>query len=252
MREVRTLRELIPSEQTTEYVSPRDKLAKAMTIMQFNNYSQLPILGEDNGRIVGALTWKSIATKMSIGDKDGSVDDYMVNKEEDNVLPLDMPFAEALNNVLEYEYAFVIDNNQSLCGVVTTADLSQRYIEWTHPFVIIEKIEGDLRKIIDGKLPKEALPGFGKGKKPVNSAEDLAFIQYKQILEKADNWHQPGWTMVDQDYFLERLEDVRNIRNDIMHFRFEDKDGSKLTLLANMAFYLRMLIGNSIHVRPLS
>lgn len=35
MRELRTLRELIPSDQTTEYVSPKDGLAKAITIMQF-------------------------------------------------------------------------------------------------------------------------------------------------------------------------------------------------------------------------
>lgn len=33
MRELRTLRELIPSDQTMEYVSPKDGLAKAMTIM---------------------------------------------------------------------------------------------------------------------------------------------------------------------------------------------------------------------------
>lgn len=241
MSEIRTLRELIPSGQTMEYVSPKDGLAKAMTIMQFNNYSQLPVLEEDCG-IVGALTWKSIACKLTLGDGDSLVKEFMVYKEDVDILPMDMPLTDALVKVLEYEYAFVVDDSQKLCGIVTTADLSKQYIDMTRPFVIVEQIEGDLRKIIDSKLPKETLPGFSKGKKPVNSADDLTFFQYKQILEKTDNWHRLGWSMVDQDYFIKRLEDVRNIRNEIMHFRFEDRDGSKLIILGNMARYLRTSI----------
>lgn len=56
MEEQKTLRSLILSNQKAVFVKSNDSLAKALTIMQINNFSQLPVVDEDDEEIVGALT----------------------------------------------------------------------------------------------------------------------------------------------------------------------------------------------------
>lgn len=243
MEEQNTLRSLIPDNQNAVFVKPNDSLAKALTIMQINDFSQLPVVDGDDGEIVGALTWKSIAIGKANLECGETVKDYMVGKDDVAVLTIDTPLMDALYKVLEYEYAFVVDKNKKLLGIVTTADLSEQYIRRTHPFVVLEHIEKLLRSIIEKHLPKESLPGAKKGKHPVDDVSELKFNQYLQILGNSDNWDKLGWKVVDSSYFLEKLDEVRVIRNEIMHFRFDDRDGSKMIILNNMASYLQMLAG---------
>lgn len=220
MVESKSLRNLIPGNQKPIYVKVNDSLYKAITVMQFNDYSQLPVVEGDDGEIVGALTWKSIALGKARGEKEDTVEDYMVGKDSVAILPVDTSLLEALSSVLEFEYAFVVDDDKKLCGIVTTADLSEQYIKWTRPFVVLERIEKLLRSIIENRLPKESLPGVKKGKHPVDDVSELKFNQYLQILSNSDNWDRLGWNVVDRDYFLERLDEVRIIRNEVMHYPF--------------------------------
>lgn len=241
MEESKSLRSLIPGNQRPTSVKVSDSLCKAITIMQFNDYSQLPVVDGDDGEIVGALTWRSIALGKANGEKGDTVEDYMIGKDDIDILPIDISLLDALNSVLEYEYAFVVGGDKKLYGIVTTADLSEQYIKWTRPFVVLERIEKQLRNIIAERLPGESLPGVKKGKHPVDDVSELKFNQYLQILSNSENWGRLGWNIVDRDYFLEELDEVRIIRNEVMHFRFDDNDSSKMFLLNNMAEYLQKL-----------
>jgi hypothetical protein len=66
------------------------------------------------------------------------------------------------------------------------------------------------------------------GNKKLQSAADMVFGQYKQLLNDESRWQQMGWSEVDCMTFIEYLDAARVVRNRVMHFgeelRQEDKD----------------------------
>jgi hypothetical protein len=44
---------------------------------------------------------------------------------------------------------------------------------------------------------------------------------YKRVLENPELWQQLGWPL-DRRVFIERLEEIRKIRNNVMHFNSSD------------------------------
>ena len=55
-----TIRSLIPEDRTLVKVSKNAKLEEATTLMRAYNYSQLPVIEEDEIKVNGVISWKSI------------------------------------------------------------------------------------------------------------------------------------------------------------------------------------------------
>lgn len=51
----------------------------------------------------------------------------------------------------------------------------------------------------------------------MNSAANLAFGAYGHLLKVPENWAALGWA-IDQEYFLEALEECQYFRNSLMPF----------------------------------
>ena len=69
---------------------------------------------------------------------------------------------------------------------------------------------------------------------------DLTFGEYRRLLEKPSNWEKLSLA-IDRKEFIGRLEEVRRIRNDVMHF---DPDGipeTDLEVLRKFVTFLRRL-----------
>ncbi|WGS22310.1 MULTISPECIES: hypothetical protein [unclassified Bradyrhizobium] len=59
------------------------------------------------------------------------------------------------------------------------------------------------------------------GSRTIKGPDDLAFGEYLRLLEKPDRWKQFGLA-IDRSSFCNDLDNIRRIRNDVMHF---DSDG---------------------------
>lgn len=222
-----------------DYVSPNDKLGKAVTIMQMHKYSQLPVINNLRN-IPGSITWESIGTAIANGVKGDTVNDYMQRKV--TILTLDTPLLDAIDKVLANDFAIVIDNTKQMCGIVTTADISEQYIRWTKPFVLLEQIENHLRMLMEGKFLLEDIQKICQDDRPVKNIDDLTFGEYIRLVEDPKYWEKLGLTSVDRTYFVNQLNKVREARNDVMHFEPAGIDPEQMNDIQQMADYLKNLL----------
>jgi predicted transcriptional regulator len=224
-------------------VTRETKLSTAITIMMNYKFSQLPIL---SGRTVeGLISWRSIGHALALGRTCETVMDC---KEDVLVLDDSTPLFEAANQILEKEVVLIKSKarGEIICGIITATDLGKQFITLAEPFLIIEQIENHLRKLLSGKFTKEQISKAidpNDAGKDVNRLEDLNFGAYIRIVEKEENFNKLG-LKIDRKMFIQQLNEVREIRNDVMHFDPDWVDNRELDLLRQTANFLASI--NSI------
>ncbi len=83
-------------------------------------------------------------------------------------------------------------------------------------------------------------PLKSQGNRTVEGVSDLTFGEYIRLLENEGHWDKLNLT-VDRSVFVERLEAVRGIRNDVMHFGRDGLPESALITLRTFASFLQTL-----------
>ena len=83
-----------------------------------------------------------------------------------------------------------------------------------------------------------------KERKP-ESIDDLTFGEYIALIENPKQWERIGLKSVDRTLFVQSLNEVREIRNDIMHFDPEGIDESSKEKLKSVGDYLTKLVNFS-------
>jgi CBS domain-containing protein len=195
-------------------VQPTDALVVAITRMRLNGYSQLAVLA---GRrtLRGAVTWESIANARN-GNPDATLADAIVRPADaryDQELIEILPLLEASG------FVFVRNQNNEVAGIVTTADVVGLYRELATPFLLIGELDQVLRQLITHVFTLEDVRRLCDrgGVRSIQSFDDLDMGDYQRVLENPDCWQQLGWPL-DRASFIERLSELREIRNDVMHF----------------------------------
>jgi hypothetical protein len=61
--------------------------------------------------------------------------------------------------------------------------------------------------------------------------------QYKAVLGNPDCWQQLGWPL-DQAQFVKRLDEIRRVRNNVMHF---NPDPPKPADVAKLRIFLDVI-----------
>jgi hypothetical protein len=147
----------------------------------------------------------------------------------------------AIPIIVEHGYALVrAGSDKRLVGIITTSDLSLQFQQLSEPFLLLGEIENHLRKIIGPKFGPEELAAL---KDPsdtgrlIKSVSDLAFGEYKRLLEEPSKW-QTLRLNLDRAVFVELLDKVRKTRNEVMHF---DPDGIEDESLKDLRDFARML-----------
>lgn len=77
------------------------------------------------------------------------------------------------------------------------------------------------------------------------SIDNLPFGEYVTLIENPKQWERIGLKSVDRTLFVQSLNEVREIRNDIMHFDPEGIDDSFKAKLKSMGEYLAKLANYS-------
>lgn len=221
-------------------VSKNDSLRKAQSLMIRHDYSQLPVI-EGGRRLEGAISWESIA-KAAVHSPEADLKSCI---SPANYASLDDDLLSQIPRIINDGYLFVRDSENRICGIVTTADLSEAFQVLAGPFLLAGEAERHLRQIVNRYFSKEDIQD---AKNPTDSdreaktAEDLTIGEIQRLLERPQNWDRIDW-YVDRVVFLEALQDLRELRNEIMHFSPDPPEPEALTRAENFLRWLELLDG---------
>ena len=173
-------------------------LSVATTLMQTNDFSQLPVM-QGEREVKGIITWKSIGTKLSLGHECELVRDCM-NPIAPEV-QIEAPLFSAIGDISQHGYILVRGHDRVITGILTSSDLSDQFVQLAGPFLSLGEIEGYLRSLVDRKFTidemREAL-GHSGGEPPVSGPEDLTLV-----LTCTSHRHNLSWghgTTSDPDF----------------------------------------------------
>ena len=211
-------------------VGSDETLEKAQALMSAYDYSQLAVMSGARD-LDGAVSWRSIAraglSKSRITLTDATVSLPKVVHANDDLLG-------QIDSIYRTDFVFVRDEDQRISGIITAADLTVQFRNLTEPFFQLGEIEGRLRRCIDRVFSAEELRA-ATGDKRLDSAENMTFWQYRQLLDDDTRWKRMGWH-VDRETFIDYLEAARKVRNRVMHFGEELKHADKHKLLQCLNF----------------
>lgn len=208
-----TLGNLTSSARTVVSVKATSTFAEAMTLMLINDYSQLPVL-QGKRKCLGAVTWRSIAYAQ-LKDPAAPFSAAIVPV---TVEPYDRDLHHMLPVIQAEDFVVVTDDHNVVSGIVTTADVVGLYGERTLPFLLIGELDQELRQImttIDFELVRHVCSSHGGA--GLTSVDDMTMGQYQHVLANPECWASVGWPL-DRVAFVARLDELRRIRNDVMHF----------------------------------
>ncbi len=222
---------LIPDEQQLVTITPETLVSDAFMIMNERNFSQLPVV--QGHRVLGVFSYRSFA-KESIKLNKGkeqllvlSVDELM------DLRPIYGHVHEDMGRILEKlegNDAVLIGNPDHLQGIITPSDVLKHLYAFATPFVLISEIEMSLRKLISycvkadelADLARSSLTNYDPAKVPTK-LEDMTFDDYVGIIRRTDNWPKFqtvfGTGPIKREFTRTKLETVRNLRNDVFHFK---------------------------------
>ncbi|WP_327243241.1 hypothetical protein [Streptomyces sp. NBC_01320] len=216
-------------------VSPHSNFDEAITQMVINDFSQVAVLqGKHNLR--GAVTWQSI-TRARHANPSATFADAIIPAQP---VPYDRELIDVLPELTERDFIFVRNDKNEIAGIVTTADVVTAYGELAAPFFLIGELDQRLRQIISRNFNIEDVKIIcnSDGRKPITCFDDMAFGDYQWVLQAADSWTRLGWAL-DRKVFAARLDEIRLIRNDIMHFNPDSPGFDSVQKVRNMIKLIR-------------
>lgn len=239
---IQRLKLLDASNRQPVFVTKNDTLKRAITLMMTHDFSQLPVMNSANSRSVdGMISWHSIGWSNVTKDNVAQVSDCM--KKDVTILSYDMPILEAVEIIKEKEVVLVQKEDKSIAGLVTITDIAEEFFGLVEPFLYIGQIETSLRVLLDDKFTKEELEEikYGDDAREIFSVSDLTFNEYIQLLRKGDNWDKIKLPL-DKDEFCKKLEEVRDIRNEVMHFSSDQLDTNQEKTLKQIAQFFKEVL----------
>ncbi|MDE0207003.1 MAG: hypothetical protein OXP66_13375 [Candidatus Tectomicrobia bacterium] len=217
-------------------VAPDDLIARAVTVTRMRDFSQLPVMTTKT-EVKGVISWRSIGKAYVDNRNPEKVRDCM---EEANVIPARATLAEATDQIWQHDYVLVRGRDRTITGIVTASDLAYQYRQLALPFILIGEIEHHLRDIVRGRFEVEEFSKAANGQKEVRGPDDLTFGDYCRLLEHKESWTKLDLN-VDRGEFIKHLEEVRRIRNEVMHFSPDEIEAADVEQLDEFVRFLRDL-----------
>lgn len=197
-------------------VAPTALVAQAFTLMLLEDYSQLPVMTTPR-EVKGVISWKSVGARMALGQMPVTVADAMVPAVE---VSADSSIFDALPLIALHDYVLIRQPDKQVTGIMSASDVNEQFKNWTEPFLLLEQIEKHLRHWINARLsPVEIGAALSQCGEPAAalSTDELTFGNYCELFSQESRWVRLGLPL-DRSTFCKGLDDVRKIRNRVMHF----------------------------------
>lgn len=235
----------IPENQDLLTVPPTCSAREAVEMMVKRGYSQVPIVS--NGKVWGVFSYRSFAREAARQ----SLDDLRQYKVAPGELPVTefqetWSFAQVTDEMtrifqpLDADGGVLVGTESDLIGVLTPMDFLRYLYDVARPFVMLSEIELGLREVLRRAMTSEQLVEAAErcltrtsadGQDVPKQLEDMTFGDYQVLISNGDNWP------LLEAYFgrlrgvtSAKLNDIRELRNDVLHFRREitEKDRASL------------------------
>jgi len=217
-------------------VKPDAPLSEATHLMISHDYSQLPVTTSDR-HVKGIITWASIGSRLALGKKCGFVRECMVKHHE---ISADTAVLSAIDDIVRHGYVLIRNSENVVTGIVTTADLSLQFRQLAEPFLLLGEIENYIRRMTQDKYTIDEVrqaSESGTTNNDIQSLSDLTLGDYLRLLENAERWDRLGLP-IDRPQFCKELDEVREIRNKIMHF---DPDELRTEDIEKLRRFVRLM-----------
>lgn len=220
-------------------VVPDATLQQVTTLMMSNDYSQLPVMTGPRD-LKGVVSWKTIGTRLALKRPIATAKDCM---DAAVFLGSSEPLFSVIAVIASHDYVLVQKQDKTICGIVTASDLNEQFRLLAEPFLLVGEIENGVRRLLHGKFTQPELAAAkapGDDGRQVDTPADLTFGEYIRLAEGPDNWKKLKIEL-DRVAFVEQLNRVRDIRNDVMHFDPDGLDDDDLKFLREFAQFLKRL-----------
>lgn len=242
---------LLPERQILVTVPPNTTVAEALDLMQERRFSQLPVVA--GNEVIGVFSFRSFATKaVELGNEKVdlgtlAVDEFMEQLEYVHIHgDLDSTFS-----ALDHDDAVLVGQPNRLQGIVTPMDVLRYLYGVASPFVMLAEIELALRGLIDAGVNDEEFRicvenslthHYADDEQPTR-LKDMNFNDYAQIIGDGRNWPKfeaifGGGGDWQRKRTRAKLEEIRDLRNDIFHFKRELTRRDHETLLSHRNWLL--------------
>ncbi|MEW6180982.1 MAG: DUF4268 domain-containing protein [Chloroflexota bacterium] len=220
--------------------SPQESVLEALQKMLENDYSQLPVVEEKGEKkyIKGIIRYKDIVQSMlhlELSLADLQVVDAMLTTPR--LYYLDDDLFDMLDALQEHNAVLITDREKVLLGIITTWDVMAYFRARSEDLMRIEDIESTIKELIrnactdaDGNLNEKVLEQSiaditrkqrDNSEKPPEF-EELTLSQYIHLLLHSRIWERVGPVFRNKrDILRKNLDDIREIRNLLTHFRDE-------------------------------
>lgn len=226
------------ASKTPISVKRDDTLEKVYHLLWKNEISQLPVMNDDR-TLLGIISWETIAKGLISKKESKSVKDFM--RKDFTVLDENIPLFDAIKHVIKSGFVFVQDKEKKIKGPVTRLDLNTQFIDQIEPYILLEQIENFIRLILHDKIILDdilkLLNRDEDNRREIESISDLNFGEYLLILSNNQMWETINLPF-DKALFVNELDEVRKIRNSIMHFHPDRTPKTDLKLLKKISKFL--------------
>ena len=222
-------------------VKPDSSLQEATSLMLAHDYSQLPVM-QSEFVLKGIVSWQSIGKRIALKAAGGLVRDFM---DDGVVVASGASLFSVIETIARSQYVLVRNlATNKITGIVTTSDLTLQFRQLGEPFLLLGEIEHQIRALIDGVYTSQELRAVGDpsdSMRVISSVADLTFGEYVRLLEKPSNWGKLNLSF-ERAVFIARLDRVRLIRNDVVHFDPDPLDHKDLEELRLFSKFLQTLM----------
>ncbi|SRR6266446_4497600 len=227
------LNSVLPADQKIISVLPETSVEEALALLGRYGFSQLPVMiGQE---VLGLFSYRSFSQAVIKLSRDAR--DQRFNPLEMLVDDcIDRPtYARVTDEfrawfeTIDKQDAILVGDPDRLQGIVTAMDILRYLYGVASPFVLIAEIELSLRALIRMAVDQDQLVAcantclkhYAEGNLPTD-LEHMSFNDYVQIIGDGRNWvHFQPIFKGDRGRTRAKLEQVRDLRNDVFHFRRE-------------------------------
>ena len=221
-------------------VNPDAPIEEALTLMMMYDFSQLPVM-QDERKIKGIISWESIGRRLALKRSCEAVRDCMETAASE--VPAKSSLFAAIDQIIKYGYVLVRQDDNKISGIVTTSDLSLQFRLSAEPFLLIGEIENYIRRLIDKRFTIDQLKSVRDpaDERSIETVADLTFGEYVRLLETPEHWNTLDLA-ISRNVFTTRLDHVRKLRNDVMHFDPDPLDDKDIQALRTFVDFMRDLV----------
>ena len=222
------LNRVIPENQVITKVAPTTTVSEALCAMKKAGYSQIPVVVGDS--VLGVFSYRSVALGLlNLGRPKRGICELPVEEfiEKAHFARITDDFATTFDRI-DHDGAVLVGEQDRLQGIATAMDVLRYLYGIASPFVMLAEIEMALRALIstavDGELLAECAKTTLKDKYAAGTIptqlSQMEFNDYIQIVGHGDSWKhfEPVFGGM-RETARAKLEEIRDLRNDVFHFK---------------------------------